>query len=99
MDTQKRDIKIPVIGYQLIMKNMDAKNVKAIIRYIDQNGPGTLDEKTGYLVDIVNYLEEMGVDRYEMVDALEIMKENEHDTAHFGMMGTFIYSEFTGVKQ
>lgn len=90
---------MPIIGYKLIMRDGDAKNVKAVIRCIDMNGPCTLAEKTGYLVDMVNYLEDMGVDRYEMIGAIEIMQENEHDTAHFGMAGTFIYSEFAGAKQ
>jgi len=99
MDTQKRDIKIPVIGYDLMMQNMDSRTCKAVIRYIDCDGPGTLDEKNGYLIDMVNYLEDMGVDRHELVLGIEQMEANDHDTAHFGMMGTFIYSEFKGLKQ
>lgn len=99
MQTQKRDIRMPVVGYQLVMENMDSRTCKAIVRCVDANGPCTLQEKKGYLVDMVNFLEDMGVDRYEMVMALEMMQEEDHDTAHFGMMGTFIFSEYKGIKQ
>lgn len=99
MSTEKRNINMPIIGYKLIMRDGDAKNVKAVIRCIDMNGPRTLAEKTGYLVDMVNYLEDMGVDRYEMIFGIEELQRNGHNTAHFGMMGTFMFSEFSEAKQ
>lgn len=92
MNIKQHNINIPIIGYTLIINDGDAKNVTAIIKCIDINGPCTLAKKTGYLVDMVSYLEEMGVDRYEMVDAIEIMETNRHTTAHFGMGGTLIYT-------
>lgn len=99
MNTQQRNIRIPIIGYKLIMENMDSRTCKAVIRCIDSSGPLTLDEKKGYLVDMVNYLEDMGVDRHEMIVGIEEMQRNDHDTAHFGTLGTFIYSAFEGIKQ
>lgn len=95
----KRNIKIPILGYKLIMDGLDARKAKAVVRCIDENGPCTLAEKSGYLVDMVNYLEDMGVDRYEMVFGIEQMEQHEHDTAHFGTLGTFIYTAYEGIKQ
>lgn len=79
---------LPILGYTLKMHNMDAKRCEAVVKAVDQDGPILLDKKSGYLVDMVNYLEEMGVDRYEMVDALESMQVNGHNTAIFGTLGT-----------
>lgn len=96
---EKRNINIPILGYKLIMDGMDARKAKAVVRCIDAYGPCTLAERSGYLVDMVNFLEDMGVDRHEMVIGIEQMEEHEHDTAHFGTLGTFLYSVFEGVKQ
>lgn len=95
----KRNINIPILGYKLIMDGMDARKAKAVVRCIDSEGPCTLAEKSGYLVDMVNFLEDMGVDRHEMVIGIEEMERNDHDTAHFGTLGTFIYTAFEGLKQ
>jgi len=99
MQAQASKMTIPAIGYQLIIENMDARKARAIVKALDVNGPCTLSEKTGPLVEMAEYLEEMGVEKNEIVIGLEVMEQNDHDTAHFGTFGTFIFSEFKGLKQ
>jgi hypothetical protein len=88
------------VGYVLKMHNMDAKSCSVIIRASNGTGFYTAKEINNlYLVDAIDILEDEGVDPFEMQYAIEEMKKSDHDTAHFGMLGTFVFSAFEGVKQ
>lgn len=88
------------VGYVLKMHNMDARTCSVIIRAFNGSGFYTAKEVSNvYLIDAINILEDEGVDPFEMQYAVEEMKKNDHDTAHFGMLGTFVFSAFEGVKQ
>lgn len=94
-----KNIRIPVIGYKLSMYNNDARNTHATIYCTDINGPHILMQKTGYLVDMVNFIEEMGADRFEIKSGLDIMLKRGHNTVHFDTLGAFAYTDYERAPQ
>ena len=90
-----------VMGYKLIMNKMDPKQCTVLVTAGDANGkPVTLIKKENlYLLDAIFLLEDYGCDPYETQLATEVMEQEGHDTANFGMLGTFLYSEYNGVRQ
>lgn len=55
--------------------------------------------KTKDAQEAISFLTDRGVESKEIKVALNIMEDNGHDKAEFGMFGGFIMSSFTGVNQ
>ncbi len=84
-----------VTGYTLQIKHMNPKDCSIMIHTMDDKKFCKAVEKHQlYLVDALNTLENEGVDPYEMEHAVQEMTLHGHNTAHFGMMGSFISSKY-----
>jgi hypothetical protein len=83
---------VPGISYRMVISS-DLKECSATISATERNAYVILGSMRGYYVDVINYLEDMGVDREEIRLAVETMELFAHNTALFGCEGTFLISD------
>lgn len=90
--------KYVVSGYELVRKTENTYT--AIVRGFDNNNKRVvLDCAVGSLLDASEFLIGWGVDQYELQDAVLTMEDEFHEIAHFGIMGTFLFSVDSAVTQ
>jgi SpoU rRNA methylase family enzyme len=49
------------------------------------------------LLDVVELVAPYKVYLLDIDEAIEVLDENDHNVAHFGVLGSFMYSTFEGV--
>jgi hypothetical protein len=96
MKTCKLEIKTDLKGEEVFVAYIDSVIIhptgEKIISKLDE----VLTKDAGVAVE---FLVDKGVERDEVLYALNHMEENGHDIAHFGMMGGFVFSKFNGKVQ